>query len=1454
MRPIMRLGLMLTCAVGLWVGLASASSARDLKVLFLGDRGHHQPAARYAQLAPAMATRGISVVYTDKMSDLNLENLKLYDALMVYANIDEIAPEQDQALWDYVQQGGGYVPVHCATYCFRNSPRMVALMGAQFQRHGTGVFRTEIAQADHPIMRNFGGFESWDETYVHHQHNEANRIVLDYRVDEEGREPWTWIRTEGQGRVFYTAWGHDHRTWSNAGFLNLVERGVRWAAGDDPSLVPDYLNDRPFPVPEMTKVAADVAPFEYEEVGAKIPNYLPSDRWGVQGDPLSKMQKPVAPTESAKHVMVPEGFRAELFVAEPELGGKPLCMTWDEKGRLWIGETYDYPNELQPEGQGRDRIRICEDTDGDWKADKFTVFAEKLSIPTSITFWNGGVLVQNGTTTDFFRDTNGDDVADERQVVFRGWDQGDTHGGVSNFQYGLDNWIWAMQGYNYSEPQGKNPQRQGFRMGFFRFKPDGTDVEFIRSTNNNTWGFGMSEEGIIFGSTANRVPSVYMPIANRYYERVRGWTPSLTLDSIANTYLFKAATDKVRQVDQHGGYTAGAGHALYTARNYPREYWNRTAFVCEPTGHLVGTFVLRAEGADFKSTYTFNVAASDDEWTAPIMAEVGPDGNVWMLDWYNYIIQHNPTPAGFKTGKGNAYESDLRDKRHGRIYRLVYNQAPAATKMALDKNQPETLVKALTSDNLFWRRHAQRLLVERGKQDVVPQLVALIQNTDLDPLGLNPGAIHALWTLHGLGALSDANGVAFEAAVGALRHPSAGVRRNAVQVLPPAAKSVDQILTAGSLADPDAQVRLAAFLAVADQPASDQAAEAVLGALAQVDNLNDRWIPEAATAAAANMDEAFLRKLAAAKNESPRFAEIVSTVAQHYARGENPSEAANLLIASKDANSVVRAALISGLAAGWQPGRTLTLADDQVSGLEALMGHLEPAQRGQLVKLATVWGSDRFAKYAAETISELLAQVDDEAKSVEERTTAAVQSVSFLPTDPSVVQQVLDRVTPQLSPELAHGLIAALENSEALELGALMMEKFPALSPDARKTAVTVLLKRKPATQAMLTAIDSGNMLLNELSLDQRQSLSNHPDREIRDIARKLLERGGALPSADRQKVLDSLHKLTEEKGDAVAGQAVFKRVCSKCHMHSGEGNRIGPDLTGMAVHPKHELLLNIMDPNRSVESNFRTYTVVTNDGQVLTGMLASESKTAIELFNAEGEKKTVLRQDVEELIASTKSLMPEGFEKQMNETEVRDLLEFLTKRGKFVPVDLTKAATIASDRGMFNSADSEVERLIFPEWKPQTFQGVPFYLIDPRDGRVPNVILLRGPIGAVSRRMPRSVNVPVGGPAKSIHLLSGVSGWGYPYSNDKTVSMIVRINYTDGAKEEHELKNGEHFADYISHVDVPGSHLAYRLRGQQVRYLAVHPRRADAIASIDFLKGQDATAPIVMAVTVESP
>ncbi|MCA9104690.1 MAG: ThuA domain-containing protein [Planctomycetales bacterium] len=1439
------------CIASTVVSTPVARADEPVEVLFLGDNGHHQPPLRFRELNAAFAERGIRLTYTDDMSQVNPETLGNYQAVVLYANIDEIAPAQADALLAYVEQGGGFVPLHCASFCFRNDPRIVALMGAQFQRHGTGVFRTKIVEPDHPVMAGFRGFESWDETYVHTLHNEAGRTVLEVREDEEGAEPWTWVKTAGEGRVFYTAWGHDQRTWLNPGFQNLVERGIRWAAKLDPSIAGDYTADEPFPVPAMTEMPADLKPFEYIDVGAKIPNYTPGGQWGAQGENLSLMQLPLAPEESLKHYVVPRGFHLELFASEPDIGGKPIAIAWDERGRLWVAETVDYPNELQPIGRGRDRIRICEDTDHDGVADRFTVFAEGLSIPTTLIFAQGSVIVQDASRTLRLTDTDGDDVADKQEIVFGGWAVGDTHGGVSNFQYGLDNWIWGMQGYNSSRPTIDGEPTQGFRQGFFRFRADGSDIEFVRSTDNNTWGFGLSEEGIVFGSTANHNPSVYMPIPNRYYESVRGWAPS-ALGTIADTYLFKPITDRVRQVDQFGGYTAGAGHALYTARTYPQEYWNRTAFVNGPTGHLTGTFVLRRDGADFHSTSPFNLIASDDEWAAPIMAEVGPDGQVWVIDWYNYIIQHNPTPRGFETGRGNAYETDLRDKKHARIYRVVFDAGEPSPWPDLSTN--EGCLQALSNPNLLWRRHAQRLLVERGDLGVVPALVARLREAQLDPIGLDVGAIHALWVLEGLNVVSPENLEVWRAVAMTLSHPSAGVRRNACQVIAGYEPSVAELLTSGVLEDDDAQVRLAALLALADSPASNDAGQAIAACLASPLNSQDAWLPDAAVAAAARHDVGFLSSLVTLDEPNPALIRAIAIVAEHHARAGDYTHTDQVLAALPGMPADVATQVIQGLSKGWPNDARLELSAETeerlLKGLEAM----DPAARGPLIKLTLKMGSDRFEEFAQEVASGLLEAVADYDLPLEVRLDRVKQLVDFRGDDEEVIAELSEQMNPQAEPELIDAILVALRSASAPNVGAAIREHLGVMTPPARKEAVATMMLRAEWTSELLAAIENREVLLSELSLEQQRGLAAHPDNEIAKRAEVILMSGGTLPSEDRKEVIEAYLPSAELEGDVAKGEVLFRNVCSNCHTYKDIGNRVGPDLTGMALHPKEELLVHILDPNASVEGNFRVYTVSTIDGLVLSGLLASETRTAIQLFDSQGKPQTILREDIDELVASSLSLMPVGFEKQLDVEQMADLLAFLTQRGKYLPLDISKVATIASDRGMFYNPDADAERLIFDKWGLVPFNEIPFVVNDPRGGEVANAILLHGPIGTISRTMPREVSVPCAGEVARIHLLSGVSGWGFPYGGDKTVSLIVRLHYADGEVEDHELRNGVHFADYIRRVDVPESEFAFALRGQQIRYLAIEPRRNVALEKIDFVKGPDESAPVVMAVTVEAP
>jgi putative membrane-bound dehydrogenase-like protein len=1236
--------------------------------------------------------------------------------------------------------------------------------------------------------------------------------------------------------------------------------------------------------PRMTEPRKDVKPFEY--VPAKVPFYPPGKKWGTTAEPINRMQKPLPADESAKHFVTPVDFEMTVFVTETQLGGKPIAMAWDEQGRLWVSVTVDYPNELQPEGQGRDKIVVCEDTDGDGVCDKVTTFADRLSIPTSLLPYAGGVIVHQAPHTLFLKDTDGDGKADVRQVLFTGWATNDTHAGPSNLRYGFDNWIYGAVGYAGFNGT-VNGEKLNFKQGYYRFKVEKSDkpnelkvtrLEFLRSTNNNTWGLAFDESGQIFGSTANGCPLVHLPIPNRYYEKVKGLTPSV-LQNIAPDNHFEPITDKVRQVDWHGGFTSAANCAIYTARTYPKEYWNRTAFVSDPTGHLTATFVLEPDGATYKAHYGWNLVASDDEWCAPIDAQVGPDGHVWVLDWYSFIVQHNPTPSGFKTGKGNAYETELRDKKHGRIYRLVYTKAKPEPRVNLKGATPEKLVETLKHHNLGWRLHAQRLLVERGKTDVAGALFQLLEERPDE----QPGAVHALWALHGLGSFQRAPVLTplrrgFEQRLHRslmLHDQPPAARRAAVAVLAHWPTTFFQSrLTHGATDDPDAGVRLAALLALADRgehSSGSEYGEAVARAALAARDHADPVLRDALTVAAARHGPYFLRALHkypdflflgpdAPKDRTTPFPKEVAAIIPKVARtiagspGLIDIEMSEVLINLDRADPRAADAIVTGLADGWPAGRPVDLSPEAAASFAKVLAGLPPASRPKMLKLGTVWGVKGLDAQLAEATASLFKAVADAKATDADRVAAAKQVVEFQPQSDEAAARLLEAVTQQASPALAAGIFEALSASKSKAVGAAVVAKLKDLPPAARPAALRLVLAKTDSATAFLDAVEKGALRFDVLDLDQKAALASHPDQALAGRTKKLLALGGGLPSPDRQKVIDELRHVVEKTGDAANGKKMFAQHCAKCHKHGGEGTQVGPDLTGMAVHPKEELLIHILDPSRSVEGNYKAYRVTTTDGRTLVGLLASESKTAVEVIDADGKRVPLSRDDIESLKETDKSLMPEGFEKQMKPQELADLLEFLTLKGKYVPLPLDKVATVVSTRGVFNGEANTAERLAFPDWTPKTFKGVPFVLVDPQGERVKNAVLLYSESGTIPPKMPRSVSLPLNGKAKAIHLLGGVAGWASPGGQAGSVSMVVRLHYADGQTEDHELKNGEHVADYSRRVDVPGSEFAFALGPRQVRYLAVTPKRDAVIKAVELVKGPDRTAPVVMAVTAETP
>ncbi len=529
-------------------------------------------------------------------------------------------------------------------------------------------------------------------------------------------------------------------------------------------------------------------------------------------------QRPFSPKGSMERTQVPADCELRLFAAEPDIA-KPIAFAWDERGRCWVVETRDYPHGVNPGGEGQDSVKICEDTDGDGKADKFTVFADKLNLPTGIVFARGGIIVAAPPKFIFLKDTDGDDKADVRETVIDCWGIKDTHAQASSLHYGFDNWIYGCVGYSGIEGM-VGGKMQKFSMGTYRFKPDGSALEFLHQFTNNAWGHGTNDAGDQFGGTANGAPLFFGGIpATAYPEGARG----MTAKKINVVDTCHTITPNFRQVDVFGGYTSAAGSNFIYSDALPSRFQGM-AMVCEPTMKVVSLMNVQPDGAGWKAVDGYNIYASSDEWNSPVHAEIGPDGALWVADFENFIIQHNPTPSvergGFvgTTGVGGAHENDLRDHSRGRIYRVFANGT-----------NPKAEKPGLTAGTLNGRLTAQRRIGDRPDQT--------------DPTDLRREAadnVHALWALSGLDQLDEATHKA------ALLSKDAKVRRNAIRALGKDAKAQGLLFGSGTFNDADLHTRLAAFVKLAEFPTTEEIKTLVKKLAADPVVKNDEWLAEAA--------------------------------------------------------------------------------------------------------------------------------------------------------------------------------------------------------------------------------------------------------------------------------------------------------------------------------------------------------------------------------------------------------------------------------------------------------------------------------------------------------------------------------------------------------------------------------------------------------------------------------
>ena len=802
-----------------------------LNVLYIGDRGHHEPLARLKDVWGPLARQGIAVEWEENLEAITPHRLKSFDCVMMYANQAQHTKVPTQfflALRGFVSNGGGFVALHCTSGCFMKSQEWLEFVGARFVSHGAEIFQQTIIETNHPILRGWKNFESWDETYVQ-SHFDGGRTVLAKRGDEA----WMWVRNEGEGRVFYCASGHDERTWQDPAFLDLLVRAVDWTSGEKAA---------------NKRAAFKLPSFEYEARDF-VPNY-------EARSPRMKYQLPSTPAQAKAHLQPPAGMSVELFAAEPMVIN-PIAMDWDLRGRCWVIETPNYPNQVLSDA-GADQISILEDTDGDGRADKKTIFADGLNLPTGILKVENGVIVAMAPNLLLFLDKNQDDKADEIQLLVSGFGRFDTHAGPSNLYFGPDNAIWGAVGYSaFTRADGTK-----FGSGLWKWHPSQEEPEFLAQFTNNTWGLGIRADGEVFGSTANGAPSFFVG-ANKIDLAKSNPNHAGATPVHDSAWVFPALAE-IRQGDWMGQYTAAAGHAFATGETVPASWVDRSAFICSPTAHTVGRFDTYPAGSGWKSRNALNLCASTDEWFCPVQASVGPDGAIWIADFSQFIILHN-LPGNperglpkIEYGAGSAHLNPMRDYTHGRIWRLVSPreepfQAPFGQSASVEK-----LIANMGHPNQFWRTAARRILATKRLSEVTVPLLARIK-------GGNPLAVtESLRTFTALGGIPEPLQEEVFTAVLQSSHPE--VLLAGLQALPKFSVGADLLLDSRLLEHHLPQVRRHALLAASRMSAST-ALGVTLVSRAVVEPTEDEWISVALQAAVASHSQSFLQAAVPLQNK-----------------------------------------------------------------------------------------------------------------------------------------------------------------------------------------------------------------------------------------------------------------------------------------------------------------------------------------------------------------------------------------------------------------------------------------------------------------------------------------------------------------------------------------------------------------------------------------------------------
>ncbi len=939
-------------------------------------------------------------------------------------------------------------------------------------------------------------------------------------------------------------------------------------------------------------------------------------------------------SEAIAKMKVPPGFRVECFASEPQIVN-PVAMAIDEKGRVWVTESFEYPR--RDAGPGRDRIKVLEDTNGDGVADKITIFAEGLNIPSGIAVGHGGVWVANSPDLLFLQDTDGDGVADKKEVVVTGFGRDDTHELPNSLTWGPDGWLYGLNGVFNPSLIKQNGKEFAFTCALFRIHPKTREFQVFCEGTSNPWGVAINQNGSFFIS-ACVIDHLWHLVETAYYHRQGGPYPPFTwqLNSI------------VKHKHQKAAY---CGITWFDSPAYPEKYREKL-YMGNIHGGCLNCDRLEKRNSTYFGNLEPDFLTANDQWFMPVVQKTGPDGCLWVLDWYDryHCYQDaNRDPKGI-------------DRLRGRLYRVVYEGNKPAKPFDLTAKTDGELVELLGDANVFFRETAQRLLTERLLgQKAGPNLTGELAKVAISQDKPRNLRLHAFWTLGSAGPLEPPLAAALAG------DPDATFRAWVLRFLGNAGQGgavVQEILTKLTN-DSSADVLLQAAIAakkiegvdpipvwhkILAKAGNDPVIPSVIW-----QNLHPRLPKEAGP----------WLELAGGPSEDNRGAgQILARLSDKLLSQSpfHPESIEKLLAILTRQKQEAGLRQFLGIMA-------LRLETQEIQGgqktelkkrlLETLMHLAQQKDHAiEIQHLATI----NLALFGEAFGLKNALAIYEEVKNPENQRRRALQAL--LRQDPSQARNlVIERLS---DPQLGN---AAVRARFLLDLGILdqngladeLVGLWPKLDGEIQARMID-LLSGKPAwAKTLLAQVEAKTIPSSSLNANSVRKILAFKNKDLTEKVGKVWGSLREDRNPEREKTVRQMTDyLRKTPGDARSGLLHFQKICAQCHKIYGQGQDVGPEITSNGRASFEQLVSNVFDPSLVIGAGYQATTVATNKGKIYTGLLMENSAERVVLKVQGGTLETIPRSDLDEMKTSSQSLMPEGMEKQLTPKEWADLFAYL--------------------------------------------------------------------------------------------------------------------------------------------------------------------------------------------------